>query len=375
MMMFQGNNLTNAQHKQMKLYYSPSVPPRKRRYEDEPQEEEPPRTRTIQQEQVAKKRRIVVLPDGIGRSVPFNKKSWWRFGEIQRDLIKGLVEGGLMESCTLPGNATTASSKTAQKGSVTGAHNVSQPFVSTRPPIDVSCHFGPLGQAHAQARHGSAGFQSRSMLSKLSMSAVSSSTSASDDDDANSMDSSSLKFRAYQAENWTEKFEEMIEFRNQHGHCLVPNNFPDNPPLAQWVKRQRYQYKLKLEDKRSTMSDERTQVLEEVGFVWDSHSVIWEERFQELLEYKQATGHCNVPSRFAENRQLAVWVKRQRRQYKFMMDGKKPSSMTGERRASLVAIGFEWDMTNQRARHNDRKEEDREQVASQAYAAVPVVPL
>jgi hypothetical protein len=169
-------------------------------------------------------------------------------------------------------------------------------------------------------------------------------TNDEDDDDASAdSSSSSLKFRAYQAENWTEKFEELIEFRNQYGHCLVPNAFPDNPALAQWVKRQRYQYKLKKEGKRSTMSDERIGALEEIGFVWDSHSAVWDERYNELIQYKKIKGDCNVPSRYRDNKQLAVWVKRQRRQYKFYCEN-KPSSMTRERIGSLEAIGFEWDL-------------------------------
>lgn len=168
----------------------------------------------------------------------------------------------------------------------------------------------------------------------------------SDDDGASIAsgdDSGGLSFRAYQAENWTEKFEELIEFRQHYGHCLVPNCFPENAALAQWVKRQRYQYKLKVENKRSAMSEERVHALEEFGFIWDSHRAIWDERLHELMQYKQLTGHCNVPSRYARNRQLAVWVKRQRRQYKFFTED-KPSSMTVERVHRLEAVGFEWDL-------------------------------
>jgi hypothetical protein len=176
---------------------------------------------------------------------------------------------------------------------------------------------------------------------------------ASDDGASTSGDDSGgLNFRAYQAENWTEKFVELIEFRQHYGHCLVPNCFPENAALAQWVKRQRYQYKLKVENKRSTMSEERVNALEEVGFIWDSHRAIWDERLHELTRYKQLRGHCNVPSRYAKNRQLAVWVKRQRRQYKFFIE-EKPSSMTAERVHRLEAIGFQWDL-----RKVSRDEED-----------------
>jgi hypothetical protein len=156
-------------------------------------------------------------------------------------------------------------------------------------------------------------------------------------------DESSNFFRAYQAEQWTQRFEELCEFCKLNGHCQVPHAFTNNPALSRWVKRQRYQYKLRLENKPSTMTDERISVLEKIGFVWDSHVAAWEERRNELIEYKKIYGHCNVPSNYSSNRQLAVWIKRQRRQYKFFWDG-KPSSMTNERIAALESIGFEWEL-------------------------------
>lgn len=78
---------------------------------------------------------------------------------------------------------------------------------------------------------------------------------------------------------------------------------------AQWVKRQRYQYKLKLEGKRSTLSDERVKLLNQIGFIWNSHDVVWEERWHELIAFKNAHGNCIVPSNYDKNPQLAVWVK------------------------------------------------------------------
>lgn len=152
-----------------------------------------------------------------------------------------------------------------------------------------------------------------------------------------------VKFRAYQAENWTEKFEELLRFREENGHCLVPNCHPDNPALAQWTKRQRYQYKLKMDGKRSTITDERVRALDEAGFVWDSHKAVWAERLEELKEFKKQHKHCNVPSRYKANHQLAIWVKRQRRQWKNKMD-RLPNCMTDDRQRALEAIGFVWDM-------------------------------
>jgi len=174
-----------------------------------------------------------------------------------------------------------------------------------------------------------------------------------------------VKFRTYQAENWTEKFEELLQFRNENGHCLVPNCHPQNPALAQWTKRQRYQYKLKLDGKRSTITDERIRVLEEVGFVWDSHKAVWDERLEELREFRKEFGHCNVPSRYETNHQLAIWVKRQRRQWKNKMDS-KPNCMTDERQQQLEALGFVWDMKKQTQMSQNEKIKKKTKTMSKA---------
>jgi hypothetical protein len=82
--------------------------------------------------------------------------------------------------------------------------------------------------------------------------------------------------------------------------------------------------------------------LNDLGFIWNSHDAVWEERLNELLLFKKMYGHCMVPSSYDPNPQLAVWVKRQRRQYKFLC-GVKPTSMTLERIAKLEQHGFAWD--------------------------------
>ena len=50
-------------------------------------------------------------------------------------------------------------------------------------------------------------------------------------------------------------------------------------------------------------------MLEQLGFVWDSHASGWEERLKELKDFKDMHGHCRVPKTYAENPQLAIWVK------------------------------------------------------------------
>ena len=146
-----------------------------------------------------------------------------------------------------------------------------------------------------------------------------------------------------QSEKWTERYHDLIQYRAVNGHCNVPHKLESNQQLAQWVKRQRYQYKLKTQYKKhSTLTDEREALLNNLGFVWDSHKVLWDERFEELKVFKSKVGHCRVPCNFKYNRPLSIWVKCQRRQYK-LYQMNQPTNMTLERIQRLNAIGFAWD--------------------------------
>ena len=142
---------------------------------------------------------------------------------------------------------------------------------------------------------------------------------------------------------WNTRFDELCDFAKLNGHCQVPHSYTKSPSLGRWVKRQRYQYKLRLENKSSNMTEERIAMLEKIGFVWDSHVAAWELRMNELINYSEVYGHCNVPATYMFHQGLAVWVKRQRQQYKFFKNG-KPSCMTEERIAALENIGFEWEL-------------------------------
>lgn len=151
------------------------------------------------------------------------------------------------------------------------------------------------------------------------------------------------RFRPYQERQWQEQFDELLKYKEKYGNCLVPHTFEENQTLSRWVKRQRYQYKLMKENKVTTMTDSRVIQLEEVGFIWDSHSAAWHERLGELEQYLKKNGDSHVPSNCPENPQLATWVKCQRRQGKLFFNG-RPSNMTRERATALNRLGFSWGM-------------------------------
>ncbi|KAL3933401.1 MAG: hypothetical protein SGBAC_010414 [Bacillariaceae sp.] len=147
------------------------------------------------------------------------------------------------------------------------------------------------------------------------------------------------RYRSYQNDQWDQRYQDLLKFKEKQGHCHVQHTYQENPALARWAKRQRYQYKRKLEQKQSSMSEARQHKLDEAGFIWDLQTMVWQERYAELVDYKREYGDCNVPCRFEENPPLGMWVKCQRRQYKLHLSN-QVSRLTPKRFQLLTDLGF-----------------------------------
>jgi hypothetical protein len=145
---------------------------------------------------------------------------------------------------------------------------------------------------------------------------------------------------------WSERFAQLLEFKVQFGHCLVPQRYAVNPALGNWVQKQRTRYRKNTEENATSMTAEHIRALDGIGFDWGTRktertSLIWSERFEQLLEFKLQFGHCLVPQKYATNPTLGTWVSTQRKTYKLYQEG-KPSPMTAEHIRALDGIGFDW---------------------------------
>jgi hypothetical protein len=69
-------------------------------------------------------------------------------------------------------------------------------------------------------------------------------------------------------DSWRVRYLELAQFRKEHGHCRVPKESNNLQVLYRWVLNQRYQYKLRKEGNRSTLTDDRVNSLEQIGFEW-----------------------------------------------------------------------------------------------------------
>lgn len=107
--------------------------------------------------------------------------------------------------------------------------------------------------------------------------------------------------------SWDNSFARLVEFRNEHGHCNVPQFWKDDRELARWVAAQR------TAKRRGLISEERARALQSIGFSWNTGGTSWETSFAELKEFKRIHGHCKVPNARPESRRLAKWARDQHR--------------------------------------------------------------
>ena len=72
------------------------------------------------------------------------------------------------------------------------------------------------------------------------------------------------------ATTWHRRFGELRAYRAAHGNCDVPQRYRANLPLGTWVHTQRRQYKLREGGKKNSMTREKIEALESIGFSWDA---------------------------------------------------------------------------------------------------------
>ncbi len=132
---------------------------------------------------------------------------------------------------------------------------------------------------------------------------------------------------------WVSHFLELSEFKKCHGHGRVPMHYPKDPNLNGWMCGQRTKW-----DK---MPIDKEKLLLRVGFDWRIKRIpTWERRLEQLREFKERYGHCDVPARWSENHGLSCWVSLQRVKY-------RRGRLSQSRRKLLEKLGFRWNPSQQ----------------------------
>lgn len=210
---------------------------------------------------------------------------------------------------------------------------------------------------------------------------------------------------------WEERVLELIQFRLRKHHCNVPAKWKPNPDLADWVWRQRVQYRRYRQNQPSSLTATRITKLADLGFEFvaiDHHGLPineidsklytsndldklqgsakknpkrkgtpksrfkegkWLESLAKVVKYKEEQGNCNVPRKWKRDPTLGEWVHFQRRQFRLRQLNRR-NHMTDERIRKLEAIGFEWTRgTNSQPSYIRLYEQNKELAAQTAALA------
>jgi hypothetical protein len=155
-------------------------------------------------------------------------------------------------------------------------------------------------------------------------------------------------------QKWLEKYQCLVKFTEDNGHCIVPRNDDTgaHSPLYSWVQVQRKHHNKPT--RKEKLSPDRKALLDKIGFNFQSlphshkkmnkhnkHDQKWHEKHQCLVKFTEDNGHCIVPKNDDTGAQTALccWVQLQRRSHN------KPTSkekLPPERKALLDKIGFNF---------------------------------
>lgn len=151
---------------------------------------------------------------------------------------------------------------------------------------------------------------------------------------------------------WDSHFEDLMDFKDEHGHCDVPLTFNPNPALAKWVASQRVKHR------KGSLKEEHQDLLNDIGFVFGQKDALqnlgvlkvpqlepvnresyledlWEKSYQEIAAYRDHFGHCNIPISYDANPSLGAWAFSQRMAF-------KKNKLSQDRIDKLAELGFSF---------------------------------
>ena len=162
---------------------------------------------------------------------------------------------------------------------------------------------------------------------------------------------------------WDEMYEELEEYYNTHGNCLVrESSSTTNGKLGSWVSRQR------LRRRNGELPESQIILLDEINFEWESGTInhTWEDNFRLLQQFHELNGHSDVPT---SGSFLGGWVARQRMNRRTQRTNWKP--LTDDQIRRLDSLGFTWNAQDYDARWDEMYMELADYYSEHGHTRVP----
>jgi len=108
---------------------------------------------------------------------------------------------------------------------------------------------------------------------------------------------------------WYGKYNELVDFKNKHGHCQMQND----DPLCRWIRLQRR----RRAGNRNTapLSNEQIRLLDDIEFPWEPEflDAKWRDNYQKLAQFRKKNGHSQP--RCSTHTHLYHWSQDQRKKH------------------------------------------------------------
>lgn len=102
---------------------------------------------------------------------------------------------------------------------------------------------------------------------------------------------------------WSKMFESLREFKNRFGHARVSQTNSNHKILGKWLNTQRVTYA------RGKLLQKRKELLESLGVVWNAKEADWDNRFEQVANFKNENGHFNVSQFDNKYKGLYNWIR------------------------------------------------------------------
>ena len=138
---------------------------------------------------------------------------------------------------------------------------------------------------------------------------------------------------------WRKNLEEYKDYILQNETCHVPNNFISESDfnLGQWVSRTR--------QRKDKLSNDKIEILNEIGFIWDTQQYFFEQNLSRLKEFIKENGHAKVPAAYKtqDGYNLGSWISNIR------LGNIKIGKL---QKKALSEVGFLWDISQYILEHS-----------------------
>lgn len=133
------------------------------------------------------------------------------------------------------------------------------------------------------------------------------------------------------------RVQQLKEFKERHGHALVPYREPSG--LGRWIAEQRYRYQ------KGLVNFELYRELSAAGVPLRAQEARWDVRFRQIATFHAEHGHARIKNNDDIPDGLYDWILQQRQLL-------KQGRLSEFRKGKLDALGFVWDVQEYKWREN-----------------------